>query len=54
MATALLSNKFQSQISKNGGERSEIDQFVFGPKMGLILKLFGCCYFTPTVKEKRI
>ncbi|MCA1622441.1 MAG: hypothetical protein LC768_04035 [Acidobacteria bacterium] len=42
MATTLLSNKFQSLINKNGRKINEIDQFVFGPKMGLIPKLFGC------------
>jgi hypothetical protein len=34
MATTLLSNKFQSLINKNGSGRIEINQFVFGPKMG--------------------
>ena len=42
MASVLLSNKFQSLISRNGKKTNEIDQFVFGQKMGLIPKLFGC------------
>ena len=42
MATTLLSNKFQSLINKKGEKTNEIDQFVFGEKMGLIPKLFGC------------
>ena len=42
MATILLFNKFQKLVNKNGKLTNEIDQSVFGPKMGLIPKLFGC------------
>jgi hypothetical protein len=42
MASVLLANKFQSLTNKMDEEANEIDQFVFGQKMGLIPKLFGC------------
>jgi hypothetical protein len=40
MTTTLLLNKFQSLFSKN--RTNEIDGFVFGKKLGLTAKLFGC------------
>jgi hypothetical protein len=42
MATALLLNKFQRLIYKKKKWKNEVDQFVFGQKMGLMTKLFGC------------
>ena len=42
MATALLLNKFQSLIYKKKKWKNEVDRFVFGQKMDLITKLFGC------------
>lgn len=40
MTTTLLLNKFQSLVGKN--KANEIDRFVFGKKLGLTAKLFGC------------
>lgn len=40
MTTTLILSKFQSFLGKN--KMDEIDRFVFGKKMGLISKLFGC------------
>lgn len=42
MANVLLINKFQRLVLKNGKLTKEIDPFVFGKKIGLITKLFGC------------
>ena len=42
MATTLLENKFQSLVDKNRSETNEIDPNVFGRKMGLVARLFGC------------
>jgi len=42
MATALLLNKFQKLVYKRGKWRNEVDRFVFGQKVDLITKLFGC------------
>lgn len=40
MTTTLLANKFQSFVGKKG--ENEIDQSVFGRKLGLLAKMFGC------------
>ena len=40
MATTLLLNKFWNVFSKS--RTNEIDRLVFGKKMGLPTKLFGC------------
>ena len=40
MANTLSINKFQKLIYKKN--KIEIDQFVFGQKIGLITTLFGC------------
>jgi hypothetical protein len=42
MANALLSNKLLSLVNKKGKQASEIDPVVFGRKMNLVSKLFGC------------
>jgi hypothetical protein len=42
MADALLFNKFQKLFLKKEKTKNEIDSFVFGEKLGLITKLFGC------------
>ena len=42
MANVLLISKFQSLVQRNGRSAKEIDSFVFGKKMGLVTKLFGC------------
>lgn len=42
MATALLSNKFLTLNNKKTKAGNEIDQYVFGKKLGLMVKLFGC------------
>ncbi len=42
MATALLANKFQRIAAKRANRANEIDRVVFGQKVGLIAKLFGC------------
>jgi hypothetical protein len=41
MANALLTNKFLT-LNKESKMANGIDSFVFGQKMGLITKLFGC------------
>jgi DNA-directed RNA polymerase specialized sigma24 family protein len=40
MATAILQNRFKSLLSRKRAER--VDRYVFGQKVGLIAKLFGC------------
>ena len=40
MTTTLILNKFQSLFGKN--TTNEIDRFVFGKKLGITAKLFGC------------
>lgn len=42
MANALLSNRFLSFVSGRSRQASEIDPRVFGQKMGLVTKIFGC------------
>ncbi len=42
MATALLSNKLLTLNNKQNKATNEIDQLVFGQKMSLVAKLFGC------------
>jgi hypothetical protein len=42
MASALLSNKFINFVNKRGKQTSAIDPIVFGQKMDLVTKLFGC------------
>jgi len=42
MATTLLLNKFQRLIFKKANWKNEVDRIVFGQKVGLITKLFGC------------
>jgi hypothetical protein len=42
MTTTLLLNKFGSLLNKNKTETNKIDHFVFGQKVGLFAKLFGC------------
>lgn len=42
MTTTLLSNKFENLIDQNKTEKNEVDDFVFGQKVGLFAKLFGC------------
>ncbi|HSK70730.1 MAG TPA: hypothetical protein VK892_03475 [Pyrinomonadaceae bacterium] len=41
MANVLLSNKFLT-LNKKNKRANGIDNFVFGQKMNLITKLFGC------------
>lgn len=41
MANVLLTNKFL-MLNKKSRRKNEIDSFVFGQKMGLMTKLFGC------------
>jgi hypothetical protein len=41
MATVLLTNKLL-KLSKKHRKTREIDHLVFGQKMGLMAKLFGC------------
>lgn len=42
MTGALISNKITSLVIRRGKQKSEIDPTVFGRKMGLVSKLFGC------------
>ena len=42
MATALLLNKFQRIVDRQGNRTNEIDRVVFGQKVGIMTKLFGC------------
>ena len=42
MANVLLVNKFQSLVQRNGKFAKEINPFVFGKKVDLITRLFGC------------
>jgi len=42
MANVLLLNKFQSLTNKRSKQGRDINTLVFGRKMGLISKLFGC------------
>ncbi|MCU1290708.1 MAG: hypothetical protein JWN60_2937 [Acidobacteria bacterium] len=42
MATALLLDKFQKIFFKREKWVNEVDRFVFGQKVNLITKLFGC------------
>jgi hypothetical protein len=40
MANTIALNKIQKLINKKG--KNEVDQFVFGQKVGLMTTLFGC------------
>lgn len=40
MATAILQNRFRTLLNRKRAERA--DRYVFGQKVGLIAKLFGC------------
>lgn len=40
MTNTMTSNKFQKSIGTTS--ENEIEQFVFGKKIGLVTKLFGC------------
>ena len=42
MTTAFLPNKLLTLSNKQNRQASEIDNFVFGQKLGLMAKLFGC------------
>ena len=42
MANVLLISKFQDLVQRNRRTAKEIDSFVFGRKLGLVTKLFGC------------
>ena len=42
MPTVLLPNKLLTLSDKNNKVTNEIDNLVFGKKIGLMLKLFGC------------
>jgi hypothetical protein len=42
MATTLLVDKFQNVANKSRREANETDPNVFGRKMGLMARLFGC------------
>jgi len=42
MTTAVLMNKFQKLINKRTEQNKNINKLIFGQKMGLISKLFGC------------
>lgn len=42
MATALLSTKPRISAFRNHARKHRPDNFVFGKKMGLMAKLFGC------------
>lgn len=40
MATAILQNRFRTLLNRKRAER--VDRYVFGQKVGLMAKLFGC------------
>ncbi len=42
MANVILFSKFQSWVQRNEASAKEIDALVFGKKMGIVAKLFGC------------
>jgi hypothetical protein len=42
MPTVSLSNKFLKLSEKSGKSITESDEIVFGAKVGLVVKLFGC------------
>ena len=42
METALLSNEPKTSIFKNRARKQRPNRLVFGKKMGLVAKLFGC------------
>lgn len=42
MTTTILLNKFQGLTNKKGKQDKNTDTLVFGRKMGLLTKLFGC------------
>lgn len=42
MATAFLPNKLLTLSNKNNEETNAMDNFVFGQKLSLMAKLFGC------------
>ena len=42
MATVFLPNKLLTLSNRQNKETDAIDHFVFGQKMGVITKLFGC------------
>ena len=42
METALLSSEPKTSIFKNRARKNRLNNFVFGKKMGLVAKLFGC------------
>ncbi|MGI8468819.1 MAG: hypothetical protein ACR2N3_10225 [Pyrinomonadaceae bacterium] len=42
MSTALLSNKTESSIFRNLKRKRRPNNFVFGKRVGLMAKLFGC------------
>ncbi len=42
MANALLFGRFQNLIQRKGTSANERDALVFGEKLGIIVKLFGC------------
>lgn len=45
MATTNLVDKFQNVADKSRSAANKIDSNVFGRKMGLIAKLFGCWHY---------
>jgi hypothetical protein len=42
MPNVFFINKFQKLVRGNEKSAKEIDSFVFGKKIGLVTKLFGC------------
>ena len=42
MANVILQNRFQSFTHKKANVAEGVDSIVFGKKMGLVTKLFGC------------
>lgn len=55
MANVMLQNRFQRLTNKNASQAREIDSIVFGKKMNLVTKLFGCWHNNisrPFIQEK--
>ena len=42
MANVIFFSKFQNRVQGNEGSAKAIDALVFGKKMGIVAKLFGC------------
>ena len=42
MSTVMLKNKLSTLKMRKSNRTNEIDRFVFGQKVGLMTKLFGC------------